>query len=91
MTVFQYPARLWQGCCSYTPSSNLRHGSNERDSSSPTESVLFSVIVTPTYSHRVHSLQALERLSQPSSHDDGKPGDDDGKQYRSRVERGGDP
>src|SRR6266436_4591618 len=46
-----------------------------------TQGVLFSVSVTPMYSHRVHSLQALERLSQPSSHDDGKPGDDDGKQY----------
>ena len=51
-----------------------------------TLSVLFSVIVTPVYSHRVRSLHALERLSQPSSHDDGKPGDDDGKQYTERSE-----
>src|SRR2546428_4229991 len=62
------------------------------DDGKPYTPVLFSVIVTPMYSHRVHSLQALERLSQPSSHDDGKPGDDDGKQYtRCSVFRHRDP
>jgi hypothetical protein len=43
--------------------------------------VLFPVIVTPIYTHRVSSFQAVGRLSQPSDHDDGKPGDDEGKPY----------
>jgi hypothetical protein len=54
------------------------------------EGVLFSVIVTPIYSHRVHSLHAVERLSQPSRHDDGQPGDDDGKSYRRSQDSGSD-
>ncbi len=47
--------------------------------------VLFTVIMTPMYSHRVYSLQAVERPSQPPGYDDGKPGDDDGKSYRMGV------
>jgi hypothetical protein len=43
--------------------------------------VLFTVIVTSVYSHRVSSFQTVGRLSQPSGHDDGKPGDDEGKPY----------
>ncbi|SRR6266851_49341 len=43
-----------------------------------TPSVRFTVIVTPVYAHRVSSFRTVGRLSQPSGHDDGKPGDDVG-------------
>ncbi len=33
------------------------------------------------HSHRVYSLQAVERPPQPPCYDDGKPGDDDGNPY----------
>src|SRR6266567_9472076 len=33
------------------------------------------------YSHRVYSLQAVERPPQSLCYDDGKPGDDDGNPY----------
>lgn len=35
----------------------------------------------PIHSHRVYSLQAVERAPQPPWYDDGKPGDDDGNPY----------
>src|SRR6266699_5505035 len=35
----------------------------------------------PIYSHRVYSLQAVERPPQSLCYDDGKPGDDDGNPY----------
>ncbi len=35
----------------------------------------------PIHSHRVYSLQAVERAPQPPGSDDGKSGDDDGNPY----------
>src|SRR6266852_3590002 len=35
----------------------------------------------PIHSHRVYSLQAVERPPQSLCYDDGKPGDDDGNPY----------
>ena len=35
----------------------------------------------PIHSHRVYSLQAVERPPQPPCYDDEKPGDDDGNPY----------
>src|SRR5207245_10702934 len=35
----------------------------------------------PLHSHRVYSLQSVERPPQSLCYDDGKPGDDDGNPY----------